>query len=361
MSEHSTPEERTEDPTDKRWGKLKEEGTLPNSTELSIISVLLVGFGMLLLFTGALWNATRRLMEHSFLMIAERDNFDEHTLGRMSREIFWLYFPSLFVLFLMLAVTAALSTLLQTNWNVKKKWIDPKWNMLNPVTGLKRIFSIHGLTNLGKAVIKLGVILPIGYLSFVAMLPEFVGLVSVRIPDILVFMGAATQRIVWNLVYVLIPLAIIDVIYTRYQWFKQNRMTKDEVKDERKATEGDESTKRQIRAKGLERAWQRITEAVPKADVVITNPTHYAIALKYDKEKMAAPIVVAKGKGHLALRIREVARESGVPMLQRRLLARSLYSSVKVGGQIPYELFKAVAEVLAYVYRLKSKRSPHDA
>ncbi len=132
-------------------------------------------------------------------------------------------------------------------------------------------------------------------------------------------------------------------------------MTKEEVKDERKSIEGDEATKRKIIAKGWQRIVQRIKTNVPKADVVVTNPTHYAVALQYDRGSMKAPKVIAKGADHLAFKIREIARESGVPILERKSLARALYSSVKVDAEIPFELYKAVAEVLAYVYRIKGK------
>ena len=182
-----------------------------------------------------------------------------------------------------------------------------------------------------------------------------VGLVHYTIADILAFTSNAMWSVFWKVVYVLSALAIFDYVWGKYQWLRRNRMTKDEVKDERKATEGDETTKRKIQAKGLQRVMQRIRQSVPKADVIVTNPTHYAIALKYDRSTMSAPVVVAKGKGFLALRIREIAKEHGVPILERKSLARALYAGSEVGSQIPHELFRAVAEVLAYVYKLKNK------
>ena len=153
---------------------------------------------------------------------------------------------------------------------------------------------------------------------------------------------------------VLIVMAIFDYAWTKYQWLRNNKMTKTEVKDERKAMEGDEETKRKIQAKGLARIAQRLRESVPQADVIITNPTHFSVALKYDRGNMSAPIVVAKGQDHLALKIREIAKEFNIPILERKPLARALYASCEVGTEIPHDLFKAVAEVLAYVYRLKN-------
>lgn len=172
--------------------------------------------------------------------------------------------------------------------------------------------------------------------------------------EIFVFTGTEMHQLFWRIMYILIGIAIFDYFWGKFQWFKQNKMTKDEVKDERKAVEGDEMTRRKIIQKGLARIAQRLKTAVPKADVVVTNPTHYAVALQYDKKSMKAPTVVAKGTGFMALRIREIAKESGVPILERKPLARALHASVEVGKEIPYELYKAVAEVLAYVYKLKN-------
>ncbi|RME57385.1 MAG: EscU/YscU/HrcU family type III secretion system export apparatus switch protein [Candidatus Dadabacteria bacterium] len=158
----------------------------------------------------------------------------------------------------------------------------------------------------------------------------------------------------WQIFAVLLILAIIDYFWGKHQWLKQYKMTKQEVKDEKKAVEGDEETRKKIQAKGFQRIIQRIQQSVPNADVVITNPTHLAVALKYDKETMTAPKVVAKGRGFIAERIKRIAKEAGVPVLERKPLARALYESVEVGAEIPRALYRAVAEVLAYVYRLKN-------
>jgi flagellar biosynthetic protein FlhB len=246
---------------------------------------------------------------------------------------------------------SSLAILLQTNWNVKKKFFQ--WEKLNPINGIKRIFSIQGVVTTLKAVVKLAIILPIAYFVLKAFSPSMVSLMHLSVEEVMVFAGSAVASLFWKIMYVLIAMAIFDFFWSKFQWLKQNKMTKNEVKDERKATEGDEETKRRIQQKGLRRIVQRIKESVPMADVVITNPTHYAIALKYDRASMGAPRVVAKGKGFLALRIRELAKEAKVPIVERKVLARALYASTEVGSEIPYDLFKAVAEVLAYVYKIK--------
>lgn len=180
------------------------------------------------------------------------------------------------------------------------------------------------------------------------------GLLHTSLSQVFQYTGGAMDKIFWRIMYIMFGVAAFDYFYGKYRWFRINKMTKDEVKDERKATEGDDTTRRKIIAKGLQRIAQRIATTVPKATVVITNPTHYAVALQYERGIMKAPKVVAKGTDYLAMRIREIAKEAGVPIVERKSLARALYASVEVGNEIPYDLFKAVAEVLAYVYKLKN-------
>jgi flagellar biosynthetic protein FlhB len=215
--------------------------------------------------------------------------------------------------------------------------------------------------NVLKALAKMALVLPIGYFALRGFLPEMVRLIHMSLTDVLALTGAALTKVFWKIMYVLFAIAAVDVVWGRFQWLKRNKMTKDEVKDERKSVEGDESMRRKIIAKGQQRLANKLKSSVPKADVVVTNPTHYAIALKYDRENYAAPIVVAKGTDFMAQRIREIAAEHKIPVLERKALARALYASTEVGSEIPRELFRAVAEVLAYVYRLKRPRTQNQA
>ena len=205
-----------------------------------------------------------------------------------------------------------------------------------------------------KAIVKLVLIIPLAYLALKGEADKMIQLIHTSLSKVFQFTGIEMEHLFWKIMYIQIAIAIFDYVWGKFQWFKSNKMTKEEVKDERKSVEGDETTKRKMIAKGLQRAAQRLKKSVPTADVVVTNPTHYSVALKYDRATMKAPQVLAKGSGFVALRIREIAKEAGVPVLERKPLARALYSSVEVGKEIPYELFKAVAEVLAYVYRLKN-------
>ncbi|MCB0330939.1 MAG: EscU/YscU/HrcU family type III secretion system export apparatus switch protein, partial [Bdellovibrionales bacterium] len=224
--------------------------------------------------------------------------------------------------------------------------------------GVKRMFSPKTFVRTGASILKLTIILPIAYYALKKFAPSMVMLMHLNLSQIFEFTTDALFYVFWKILYVLIAFALFDYFYSKWQWLRQNRMTKEEVKDERKSIEGDEKTKRQIQAKGLQRIMERIQNSVPQADVIITNPTHYSIALKYDRESMAAPKVIAKGKGFLALRIRKIAKAHGIPILERKLLARALYASCEVGTEIPKDMFKAVAQVLAYVYKLKN---PHAA
>ncbi len=356
MSENSLPEERTEMPTDKRMGQLRKEGTLHMSNE--VVQVLSLTTGFILL--GYLWsyilNDFKICMTYTFGLIAEANKVDVNFVHSGFLGTIKLFGPHLLIFISIIAAVGVLSVMLQTNWNVKEKKIHFKWNLIQPLNGLKRIISVQGLVTTGKALLKLMLILPIGYFALKQFAPDMIKLMHTSVETILIYVGTAMANIFWKIFYLLVVLAAFDYFWTKHQWLKQNKMTKVEVKDEKKSIEGDEATKRKIIAKGLQRIMQRIMNSVPKAHVIITNPTHYAIALRYERDEMRAPVVVAKGKGFLALRIREIARQNSIPIVERKPLARALYASTEVGSEIPNELFRAVAEVLAYIYKLRGKQ-----
>lgn len=354
MSEHSTPEERTELPTGRRMQQLRKDGAIHMSNEVVQVVSLIAAFTML----GILWpwfvSNLKLVMIKSFDLIGQSQplTFDDMRVGFIKLLI--LLLPPLVILVVSVAIVSSFAVLLQTKFNLKERKIDWKIAMLNPLSGLRRIFSIMGLVNTLKAIAKLAMILPIAYFALKNEAPKMAALMHLSIPEVMAFTGMEIMHLFWKIMYILIAMAIFDFVWGRFQWMKRNKMTRQEVKEESKSVEGDETTRRKIIAKGLSRIAQRIAKAVPKADVIITNPTHYAVALKYDRNSMSAPIVVAKGKDFLALRIREIAREHNIPILERKALARALYASVEVDKSIPYELFRAVAEVMAYVFRLKN-------
>ena len=216
-----------------------------------------------------------------------------------------------------------------------------------------KILSLFELT---KSLIK---ILFVGGVAFIMVKGELLtipSLIQYSVIDIFSFIGRVSLKICFNVSLVLILLAVLDFAYQRWDHEKNLKMTKQEIKDEHKQTEGDPKVKARIRSIQLETARQRMMEAVPDADVIITNPTHLAVALKFEAEEMIAPCVVAKGAGYIADKIKQIASEHGVPVIENRPLAQTLFKAVEIGGVIPADLYKAVAEILAYVYRLKGTR-----
>jgi flagellar biosynthesis protein FlhB len=334
--------------------ELRKEGAIFHSSEVEHVLVFITGFLVLSMSWSALYADLKFVMSRSFTMIGENRVLDAIELRNGFIALVKLLAPNIFLITATIAAVAGLSVMLQTRWNRRDKWFRLRWDFINPVGGIKRIVSISGLVNVLKAIAKLALVLPIAFYALQSFAPQMARLVHMSIADVFSVTGLALRTVFWKMMYIFIALAIFDVVWGKFQWLKRNKMTKDEVKDERKATEGDETMRRKIISKGMSRLAQKLKKSVPTADVVVTNPTHYAVALKYDRNNHAAPIVVAKGTDFIAQRIREIAKESGVPVLERKALARALFASTEVGSEIPRDLFKAVAEVLAYVYRLKN-------
>jgi flagellar biosynthetic protein FlhB len=361
MAKDSLPEQRTELPTDRRLQEIRREGALFHSADLEHALVLLAGFLTVSYCWNALYRDMRYMLVRSFTMIGESNSFAANDLVNGFMRICMLLLPDLLMVTGCVGSIAALAVFLQTGWNRREKWIKFRWDFVNPLKGLKRIVSIHGFVNVFKAILKMCLVLPVGYWVLKGFAPEMIRLVHMSLEDVLLMVGESLTNVFWKIMYILFAISIGDVAWGKYQWLRQNKMTKDEVKDERKAVEGDETMRRKIIAKGQQRLVNKLKSSVPKADVVVTNPTHYAVALKYDRDRFAAPIVVAKGTDFMAQRIREIAAEHGIPILERKALARALYASTEVGSEIPRDLFRAVAEVLAYVYRMKRPRQQAGA
>lgn len=353
MAKDSLPEQRTEMPTERRLQEMRKDGAIFHSADLEHVFVLVTGFLAVSYAWKWLYRDLQQMMVRSFTMIADRRELQANDLIEGFLRVVKLILPDVLLVTGCVAAIACLSVFLQTKWNRREKWIKFRWDFVNPFQGIKRIVSIFGLISLLKAIAKMVLVLPIGYWALKGFAPELARLVHTSLYEVLAITGAAMKSVFWKIIYVLFAIALIDMAWGRYQWLRKNKMTKDEVKDERKSVEGDETMRRKMIAKGQQRLMNKLKSSVPKADVIVTNPTHYAIALKYDRNNFAAPIVVAKGTDFMAQRIREIAKEHGIPIVERKALARALYASTEIGSEIPRELFRAVAEVLAYVYRLK--------
>ena len=229
----------------------------------------------------------------------------------------------------------------------------PKFNKLNPLAGFGRIFSKNSVMELFKSLFKVGIISVISYYVIKSHWKEIPPLMGFGVGQVLSFMGFVALEIIFNVLLVMIFLSLLDFTFQKFTYLENLRMTKQEIKEERKESDGNPQVKQRIRTVQMQMARKRMMSAVPEADVIVTNPTHISIAIKYDTENFAAPLVVAKGVGPIAMRIREIAKENGIPLVEDKPLARTLNKTVEVGQMIPASLYKAVAEILAYVYKLK--------
>ncbi|NLL00572.1 MAG: flagellar biosynthesis protein FlhB [Clostridiales bacterium] len=349
--------EKTEQPTAKKLSDARKEGQVARSKELTTSAELVALFLTLKIFVGYMINKFIETFRSSYQNIDLYSN-GEFTMniaeGILRNSILRIIIICLPIY--MIAVTVSfVIVLVQVKWKPSGKPLRPKFNKLNPISGFKKIFSKDKAFTLLIETVK---IVLIGYIAYDTLRKEWGTLLILY--DISLFQAVA---LVGNLVINLgIKISIIflcvgfaDFIYQKFKFKKDMRMTKQEVKDEFKQTEGDPQIKRRIRSKMMEVSQRRMMQQLPEADVVITNPTHLAAAIKYDREETGAPILLAKGADHLAMKIKEVAKENQIEIVENKPLARMLYYNVEIGDEIPAELYQMTAEVLAYVYKLKGK------
>lgn len=285
-------------------------------------------------------------------------NAAEHMVSASS---FTLYFKQAMMTFaiatgpivLVLVVIGTVSNVLQVGFVVSAKPLEPKLEKLDVLKGVMKLFSTKSLFELGKDLCKLALIAAVGYYAVSSEMKYIAQMPDMSVSQVLSFIGAAMFRVALKCSLMLAVLAVADYAFQKWDFEKSIRMTKQEIKEEMKHTEGDPQVKSRIRHIQRDAAFRRMMSDVSKADVVVTNPIHLAVALQYDTESMDAPVVVAKGQRLIAERIKEIAREHDIPVIENRPLARALYKACDAGMQIPVSLFRAVAEVLAYVYRLK--------
>jgi flagellar biosynthetic protein FlhB len=272
--------------------------------------------------------------------------------------ITWLFLQIILTVlpfFTVMLVLGLLANIVQVGWHPTSKPLKPKFSKMNPIKGIKRLFSMQGVITLVKSLLKLGVIIGVIYGMMGNQINLIPSLLDMSVEQSTVFIGnmIVDMGILVGELYIFI--AAIDYAYTRYKHNKDLKMTKQEVKEEYKQTEGNPQIKGKIRQKMREVSMRRMMQNVPQADVIITNPTHYAVALKYDLVAGGAPVLVAKGVDYQAKRIKDVGREHGVEIVESPPLARAIYNEVQINQEIPPELYEAVAEILAYVYRLRNR------
>ncbi len=356
MADDQDKSQKTEDPTAHRLADAAKKGQAPRSQEvnhvfiLSAIAFVLVFFAPD--FARSLANILRVFFESPHL-IEMGDGDLRAFLGAVATAI--ILKMALPILILMTAAVSA--NLVQAKVVISAESMKPKLTKLSPIKGAVKMVSPKSLVEFGKSAIKISIV---GVVVFSIIWPQrdvLPQLMSINLNEIFMFVRSIILRILVAVIIIMILVAMLDFKYQKYEHKKGLRMSKQDIKDESKQTDGDPMAKARIRSLRLERGRQRMMQAVPGADVVITNPTHFAVALQYDAKSMEAPKLVAKGVDHLALRIREIAEENGIPVVENPPVARALYATVELDAEVPNEHYKAVAEIIGYVMKLKGTKS----
>ncbi|HHI79863.1 MAG TPA: flagellar biosynthesis protein FlhB [Planctomycetes bacterium] len=348
-------DDKTEKATPKRLSDARNKGQAAKSTELSTAVALLASV-LIFQITGTnLVHALKSILQAGLsIPTPERGDRDwaiqliQRTIGEVA--------PALIPFMLTLVVIGILVGIAQVGWKISYEPLKPKFEKLNPIAGLSKLFSPKALVKAILGALKLILIGLVLYLNLSADWGIILNLGDMPFERSSMIVAGIILKSLWWIAVPLCALAILDLLYQKWQFRRDMRMSKQDIKDEQKSTEGDPEVKARIKRAQREIARRRMMEEVPKADVVITNPTHFAVALRYDQDTMAAPKVVAKGQDELAARIREIAREHDVPLLASPPLARALYFSTRVDQEIPAGLYEAVARVLAYLYQVKAAR-----
>lgn len=346
--------ERSEMPTARQRSEARGRGQVPKSQDLTGAVGLAAGTVLLVVFGGSLLSTMAAIMTRVFEGQTPGSVLDPASVGSMMKWAAMQAGKAMLPVFVLIFLIAYVTQYLQVGWLLTLKPIQPKLSKISPIAGFKRVFSkrnsVKSVVNSGKLVVVIGV----STLVIGGAMPDLLALPRLEARIAMLMVGRLSLELAVWLLLVLLMLAVIDLIYQRWQHTEDLKMTKQQVKDERRSMEGDPLVKQRRSRIAMEIAMQRVQQAVPDADVVITNPTHFAVAMKYDSETMNAPRVVAKGADLMALRIRQIASANAVPIVERAPLARALFWGVEVGREVPAEHFEAIAEILAYVYRTEA-------
>lgn len=348
--------ERSEEPTEKKLREAREKGQVARSRELTTFVMLLGSSIGLLLFGNMIVESMMSVMRNSFT--TPRDQlFDPVHMTLAFREAVSTSLLMLSPFLVLMAISAVVGSIAVSGWNFSIQALSPKFSKLNPLSGMKRIFGPQGLMELTKALAKFFVISGAGIFVLYNTTGQVMGLGSEPVTQAIAHAGSL---LVWTFLAVstsTLLIAAIDVPFQMWNHKRQLKMTKQEVKQENKDVHGSPELKGHIRRTQMEMSMKRMMEAVPNADVIITNPTHFSIAVKYDPDNMRAPVVVAKGADYVAFEIRRIAKDNNVPILSAPPLARAIYHTTEIDDEIPEGLYLAVARVLAYIFHLRRTAS----
>ena len=345
-------EEKTEEPTSKKLEDARNEGNINKSMEVTGAVILTFGTLYLLFFSSFSFIEIKKLLLFTFGLIGQE--LDSTIYYSLTFTVVITLLKALLPIFILVIVLALASNWMQ--FGILAIPLKFDLEKLDPIKGLKGIFSFKKLIEAIKLILKLILIMLVMFMLFLITGKDFIGMMSM---DINATINTMLQLVIYflaSILLIIIIFAIIDFYFSRHYYMKSLRMSKQEIKDEYKNMEGDPHVKGRIRKIQMQMAQKRMMSSVPKADVVITNPTHYAVALKYDSKTNSAPMVVAKGIDFLALKIKDIAKENKIPIIENPALARSLYDQIELDKEIPGEFYKALAEIFSYVYELKRKR-----
>lgn len=353
--------EKTEPATPKKLDDARKDGSVAKSREIVTAVTLLVAFVFIKVYIGTIGNGLLEQFPKIYNTIptVAGGYTDEVTINAtvsILKEVFLDILKIILPLLVLMFAICFLGDFVQFKWKITSKPLQPKLSKIDPLKGFKRIFSKQSLMNLLRSV---SLVVIIGYMVIQQIRDEVMilySLYNISLTSAIYQIGRIVISLGIKISAVYIVVGIIDLIWQRHKFKEDMKMTKQEVKDEYKNSEGDPHIKGQIKKKMLQVSQRRMMQSVPEADVVITNPTHFAVAIKYDPETAKAPIVLAKGEDYLAQKIKDKAREFKVEIVENKPLARALYTNVDIGEEIPEELYQAVAEILAMVYRIKGKK-----
>lgn len=348
--------EKTEEPSQRRLDDAREKGNVTHSKELVTVGVFFAGFIFFTFMNEEIQNSMANIMK-TFLSFDQFMNLNSKNIGTLFFNILLMVVPILFPLFALIFFMAIAANVGQIGFMMSSEKLTPDLNKLNPIKGFGKIFAFKNVAEGIKTFIKFAIVGYIGYITLKKEITTIIQLSDASPGYLLSFTIHLGLKIAFRVALIMIFFSGFDYLYQRYEFRKSLMMTKQEMKDEIKEREGNPLIKQRVRSIQMEMARKRMMTEVPTANVVITNPTHFAVAIKYDITKMAAPVVVAKGADIIAQKIKEIAIENSVPIVENPLVARALFKTVKIGRPIPPTLFKAVAEILAYIYKIsKSKK-----
>ncbi|MCH9656560.1 MAG: flagellar biosynthesis protein FlhB [Planctomycetes bacterium] len=358
MAENDTGE-KTEQPTDRRRTEAREKGNIAKSTDLNAAGMMLAAAGALYFFAIGLNSDMKNLMETT-LTTPVWLRVEPVLIIQRCESIVKMFLQGTALTMLVLFISAVFLNIVQVGFMISPDVLQIKWERLNPIEGAKRIVSVRGLMKLGVSLGKLTLLVLIASWFSYVVFPSFVALMGAPPETILRDIFNSTVELGILLALALILLGALDFAFQKWKHEKDLMMSKQEIREEMKSMEGDPLLRQRRREAHRKLATSQELSKVASADVVVTNPTHISIAIKYDPESMPAPVVVAKGAGEIAFQIRKLANEHGIPIIERKSLARQMYRDVKTGQEIPFELYEVFVEIMAYVYNLSGKTMPES-